>query len=124
MPFTRGKLYFSDDSQEQMVLARETAIAELAELGTSLSRQRLDKGIMYRIAGATVYTTSGIWNGETEFGFVLETINPIIGPEAFLSLKIQLEELAESLRAQFNQQSVLVTVEVVDGDVVFVEERN
>ncbi len=108
MAFTRGKLYFSDSALKQTLAARDTAIEELAELG---------------IAGATIYSTKGIWNGETEYGFVLETLNPI-GPEVFLSLRVQLEELAESLRYQYQQTSVLVTVEMVDGDMVFVEETN
>lgn len=108
MAFTRGRLYFSDGSRRQTHLAWKTVAEESHEFG---------------ISGATIYRTMGIWKGTTEFGFVLETLDHI-GPESFLSLKCQLEELAESLRAQFSQESVLVTVEAVDGDAVFVEETN
>jgi hypothetical protein len=104
---TRGKLYFSDSGPITRDAAIETAVAQLPHVG---------------IAGATIYETQGVWNGEVEFGFVLETLNP--AEETFLSLKSQLEEVAELLRAQYNQTSVLVTVETVDGDMVFVEESN
>lgn len=108
MSFTRGKMYFSDSERFERDRARERAIDELSGTG---------------IKDATVYSTQGIWNGASEYGFVLETLNAI-GPEAFIAMKSQLEELAELLRYEFNQTSVLVTVEIVDGDMIFVEETN
>lgn len=105
MAFTRARLYFSDISQKQCRLAASYAIDELPKLG---------------IAGATIYETKGVWNGETEYGFVLETLQA----HSTNSLRVAFEELAELLRSEFNQTSVLVTVEVVDGDAIFVEETN
>ncbi len=103
--FTRGKLYFSDKSRSQRALALEYLYGELASAG---------------IAGATITRTTGVWNGETEFGFELETLGHVgVGTE---TLQIQLEEIAESLRKEFNQTSVLVTVETVVGKLTFVEE--
>jgi len=107
MSYSKGKMYFSDKKAAVRAAAQWYAIQHAPEVG---------------IAGATIYRTMGIWNGVAEFGFVLETLSPI-GPEAFLSLKSQLTELAELLRAQYNQTSVLVTVDVIDGDCVFVEQN-
>jgi hypothetical protein len=116
MSFTRGKVYFSDTSAIVRDAAMETCVAELAELG---------------IAGATMYQTDGIWNGETEFGFVLEVLNPLDGTvtldggsAASSPTRYQLTELAQVLRIKYQQTSVLVTVEVVEGDAIFVEETN
>ena len=109
MSFTRGKLYFSDTAHEQTTLARNAMLAELPKLG---------------IAGATVYDTWGVWQGKTEFGFVLEVLSLLGDGGTFLHVRIQLEELAEMLRHDFQQTSVLVTIETVNGQAVFVEEAN
>jgi hypothetical protein len=105
MSFTRGKLYFSDESVFQLELAIEYTVRYLSAFG---------------ITGATITRTIGVWNGGTEYGFELETLTSFEGT----TLQSQLEELAESLRSEFHQTSVLVTVEQVTGKLTSVEELN
>ena len=111
MSFTRGKLYFSDESLAQRDIALDYTVARLSEHG---------------IARATITKTIGVWNGETEYGFELETLTPSapMTSSPSVTLQIQLEELAELIRSEFKQTSVLVTVETVQGALVFVEETN
>ena len=105
MSFTRGKLYFSDESDVKRDIALDYTVTRLPAHG---------------IAGATITKTIGIWNGDTEYGFELETLTSSLRA----LLQIQLEELAELIRYNFDQTSVLVTVETVQGALVFVEETN
>ncbi len=111
MSFTRGKLYFSDSSSLQTLQAEQAMLRELPNVG---------------IVGANVTSVTGIFEGKAEFGFVLETLDTSIdeGEVSFLPMVSKLEELAEFLRKEFFQTSVLVSAEVVNGRAIFVQETN
>lgn len=114
MSYTRGKLYFSDKSAQQNADARNTTLAELPKLG---------------IAYATIYDTWGVCDGQTEFGFVLETlslepVSKVSEGVSFTLMTSRLEELAEYLRHEFQQTSVLITIDHVDGKAILVQELN
>jgi hypothetical protein len=68
---------------------------------TSISVENIVKysGI---IQGATLYKTTGYWQGKEEFSIIIETTSP----KAY--------ELARELKIALNQESVLLTIQSVD----------
>ena len=97
----RGKLYFSDNDPEVLSAARSQVIRELR---------------LANIPGATLYPIDGVWNGELERGFVLE----VLRDSGAIGLEVQLESIALGLVVSYSQDTVLVTVETVDGWLAFV----
>lgn len=86
------KLFFSDNDGDKAQAAEREAVARFK---------------VTSIQAGTIYHTTGVWEGETEHGFVFETItdNPVF-------VLRQTRSVARELAREFGQQSVLVTSQV------------
>ena len=89
----KAKLYFSDTDEQ----TREAAISRSAELVSEVG-----------FHGATITRTVGIWNRSTEHGFTLEIVHPYK-----IDLEYSAQIIARRLALEYEQESVLVTVETI-----------
>ena len=100
----KAKLYFSDTSEQ----TREAAISRSADLVSDVG-----------FHGATITRTVGVWNRSTESGFTLEIVH---------SYKIALEHsaqvIARRLAIEYEQESVLVTIETIVSAVLVSADGN
>ncbi len=96
----RGKLYFSDNNPETLAFAQSQCIRDLVDVG---------------IDAATIYPTTGVWQGDTEPGFVVEILEPKGDIRSRNRLDSTLCTIARDLATTFGQQSVLVTVERIES---------
>jgi hypothetical protein len=94
----KGRLYFSDTSEQ----TREAALNRSVELASEVG-----------FSGATILRTVGLWNGDTEPGFVLEILHPVKS-----LLRVRVEQVAALLALEYKQESVLVTLETIDSAVL------
>ena len=103
----RAKLYFSDSKSDVVAAAKRAALVELAANG---------------IDAATITASTGVWNGATEPGFVLEVLDDTRRPTTvrFTELSRKLKIVARTIAYLFGQESVLVTVERVEASFTLV----
>lgn len=100
----KAKLYFSDTSEQ----TREAAISRSVDLITDAS-----------FNGATITRTVGVWNGVTEPGFTLEIVHSF---KTILEPSVQV--IARRLAFEYEQKSVLVTIETIISAVLVSSDGN